>query len=146
MCVCVCIFTSIPSCVCVCVHSFSLLCMPVGEVGNLLNMFVVRLPAEVDCSCCYCTVMLFVSQTILQHFADSLANATLVQGLSISDCPFFPSCVAAPYSLAAASSCRTLEEHAKAKRTFFVKLPCSLCASWLRFVLDFLFSTDILLH
>ena len=80
-------------------------------------------------------LLLFVSQTILPDFADSVANATLRQGLSISDCHFLV--FAAPMC---ATSCGMLEEHARATRTSGVKLPCSFCKLATFCVSYFLFS------
>ena len=67
---------------------FSLFCIPVLEVGNLFNMFVGRLAAEVGCSRCYCNIVVCVKDHMLPYFVGSLANATLRRCLSDSDCRF----------------------------------------------------------
>ena len=71
------------------------------------------------------------------HFADPLANATLRQCLSDSDCFFCGFAVTAPMF---ATSCGMLEKHAMATRTCGVKLPCSFCKLATLCVSYFLFS------
>ena len=78
-------FTSIPSCVRYAVvrrqqnlcAQFLVTLHARGRSWGLVQMFVVRLPAEVGCFCCYNYILVCVT--------DDTATATLRQGLSISD-------------------------------------------------------------